>query len=151
MATPAHAPGKAAARSTTMVSVGQKFRNGSFEVTVTEVVTGVTKYGKGLGIAPATSRNGQLIAVHMKAKNVGMEPARFGSDAHRMVDTRERRFGPTQVRGFDYHAELNPDQTTQGVVIFDVASDVGLAHLIVQTDDNAVGRKARTYVAAPRP
>jgi hypothetical protein len=149
--TPAHAPTSGASSSAGMVAVGETFRNGSFEVTVTEVTTGVKKYIKGLSVAPVTSRNGQLIAVRMTAKNVSMAPAQFGSDHHRMVDTRGRRFGPTQVRGFEYHARLNPDQTTQGVVIFDVAAGVDLGHLIVQTDDNGVGQQSRTYVAAPKP
>jgi hypothetical protein len=147
MATPANAA-RQTTPATTMIDVGQPFRNGSFEVTVTELTTGVKKYDKELGVAPPVARNGQLIVVRMKAKNVGMGPARFGSDFHRIVDTRGRRFGPTQVRGFDYQAQLNPDQTTHGVVIFDVAADVKPAHVIVQTDDEAVGRKARTYVAA---
>ncbi|MEQ7011097.1 hypothetical protein ABN028_33455 [Actinopolymorpha sp. B17G11] len=150
MATPANTA-KPGTPSTTMVGVGQTFRNGSFEVTVTELTTGVKKYAKELGVAPPVARNGQLIVVRMKAKNVGMAPAQFGGAFHRIVDTRGRRFGPTQVRGFDYRAQLNPDQMTHGVVIFDVAPTVALAHVIVQTDDNAVGRKARTYVAASKP
>lgn len=131
------------------ILVGQKFRSGGFEVVVNKVHTGLRDYRVGMGMSPATTKNGQLVVAHIQAKNVGMVPAVFGTEHHQMVDTAGRHFRTEEVRGFLYRAEVNPEGAVDGVVIFDVPSTVKLAQLVIQADDRAQGKKASTLVTVP--
>jgi Domain of unknown function (DUF4352) len=134
------------ARPAVAIRVGEEFRNGSFELRVTKVQTGLTEYQAGIGAGAARSRNGQFVVAHVAARNVGMSPTPFGTRRHRMVDTTGRRFVPESVRGFDYHIPINPEATTRGIIVFDVAKAAVLATLVVQTDDHAYGPDAVTVV-----
>jgi hypothetical protein len=134
---------KAAVRS---IGVGETFRNGAFQLKVTSVQAGLHVYRYTSGMAPTKSRNGQLIVVGMVAKNVGMEPVAFGTGRHLLVDAGSRRFGTEEVRGFDYHAPINPDGSTSGFLVFDVPSSVKPHQIAVQTDDKASNARAVTLV-----
>jgi hypothetical protein len=134
------------ARPPVAVRVGEEFRNGSFEMRVTRVRTGLTEYSIGIGDRPDRSRNGQFVLIHLVARNIGLSAAPFGTRRHQMVDTTGRRYAPEDVRGFDYHLPIKPEAATRGIIVFDVAKTAELATVVLQSDDSANGPDASTVV-----
>ncbi len=150
---PAASPPAAAterARPPVVVRIGETFRNGSFELRVTMVRTDLTTYRTGVG-ATARSRNGQFVLVHVFARNVGLTATRFGTRHHRMVDTTGREVVPEDVRGFDYQMAINPEATTRGIIVYDIAKTVEVSRVVLQSDDNGTGPDASTIVDVTLP
>jgi hypothetical protein len=112
--------------------IGEPFRNGSFEVTITKVESGVKempldKTATEGGLKPFTPENGQFVFVYLSAKNVGNEPASMSITNATITDAAGKTYeasGPYLggVANNDLSDSTNqqPDTTRTGFITFDV-------------------------------
>ncbi|PZR55012.1 DUF4352 domain-containing protein [Xylanimonas oleitrophica] len=128
--TPAEAPAEAPAEQS--AGVGTAVRDGKFEFTVTAVEPGVAQVGdEFLNKAP----QGQFVLVHLTVANIGDRAQMFYDDAQKAYDAAGRQFSADTEAGIyleDSNAflkEINPGNTVEGILVFDVPTDVTLASL----------------------
>jgi hypothetical protein len=129
-----------------VAKLGVPFRNGSFEVTVTKVETGVRQLGigdvaKSGGLKPWTPKNGQYVVVHLTARNLGDAPAYCSTSDSALVDDAGRSYNSMELLsgappvgqglGGD---DLQPGISGSGFIVFDVPTSAGTpATLVLQT------------------
>jgi hypothetical protein len=125
---------------------GVPFRNGSFEVTVTRVETGVRQLdisdaAKSGGHQPWTPANGQYVVVYLTARNVSDVPAACSTSDSGLVDEAGRTYisaalvGGTPPLGQGLGSNnLQPGASGSGFVAFDVPTSAGApATLVLRT------------------
>lgn len=115
------APAAAAAGLNTPV------RDGKFEFTVTAVDPGIATIGTG-GVT--RTAQGQFILAHVSVKNIGdqAQTLTFNSGAQKLTDKQGRQAtaSPTAriyVNSQNFLAQINPGNSVQWVVVFDVPKD----------------------------
>jgi hypothetical protein len=126
--------------------LGLPFRDGSFEVTVTRVETGVRELdvddaAKSRGRRPWRPTNGQYVVVYLTARNVGNAPAFCSTTDSSLVDDAGRTYpaallvdgAPPVGQGLSV-GNLQPGASASGFITFDVPTSAGApATLMLQT------------------
>jgi hypothetical protein len=112
--------------------MGDAVRDGKFEFTVTELEDGVDQIGDDFLNEKA---QGQFVLVHMTVENVGDEAQYFDGDSQKLVDTEGRTHSADTGAAIylddsnSFLNEINPGNTVDGVVVFDVPADASAATL----------------------
>jgi hypothetical protein len=112
--------------------IGQPVRDGKFEFTVTSVEPGVARVGNEFLNKTA---QGQFVLVHLTVTNIGDEAQYLFGDNQYAYDSAGRRFSADSEAGIyleesaSFINEINPGNTVEGIVVFDVPTDVTLTSL----------------------
>ena len=112
--------------------VGDAVRDGKFEFTVTEVEPGVQEIGDEFLSQEA---QGQFVLVHLTVENIGDESQYFDGNNVTGYDAKKREFAADTEAAIylddsnSFLNEINPGNSVQGVVVFDVPADVELSQL----------------------
>ena len=143
--------------TTPVVKLGQPFRNGNVEITVTKVVFGVKLLDvdaktKAEGITGFTPDNGQFVVVYATAKNVGHAPATFSIDSSTITDVNGDTYtisaaylGPLVGQGFGDRQQ--PGVTKSGWLAFDVSPTVtAVKSVSIQSDPDVSTTNVPTVV-----
>ncbi|WP_402374593.1 DUF4352 domain-containing protein [Isoptericola rhizosphaerae] len=103
--------------------LGDAVRDGKFEFTVTELEDGVKQIGDDFLNEKA---QGQFVLVHMTVENIGDEAQYFDGDSQELVDTKGRTHSADTGAAIyledsnSFLNEINPGNTVDGVVVFDL-------------------------------
>lgn len=114
-------------------AVGEAVASGDFEVTVTDVETGVASVGDDLFGAEA---QGQFIVVSMEVTNIGDSPVTFFSSDVELTDDEARTYSADDASAIyvedsnSFLEEINPGNTVDGIVLFDVPEGVEPSTLV---------------------
>lgn len=112
--------------------VGDSVRDGKFEFTVTQVEPGVQEIGDEFLSQEA---QGQFVLVHLTVENIGNESQYFDGNNVTAYDAKNREFtADTEAAIYlddsnSFLNEINPGNSVEGVVVFDVPADVTLSGL----------------------
>ncbi|MEG3616458.1 DUF4352 domain-containing protein [Isoptericola haloaureus] len=112
--------------------LGDAARDGKFEFTVTELEDGVAQIGNEY---LNTEAQGQFVLVHMAVENIGDEAQYFDGSSQKLVDTEGRTHSADSEAAIylddsnSFLNEINPGNTVDGVVVFDVPTDATPATL----------------------
>lgn len=113
-------------------AVGTPVRDGNFEFTVTKVQRGVASVGdKVLG----EKAQGQFVLVHVTVANIGTESQLLTDSAQTLFDAKGRKFSADTtaaiyIKDNDvFLNEINPGNTVQGVLVFDMPKDAAPASI----------------------
>ncbi|WP_418275547.1 DUF4352 domain-containing protein [Isoptericola jiangsuensis] len=104
-------------------TIGEPARDGKFEFTVTEVEDGVETVGDDFLNKEA---QGQFVLVHMSVENIGDEAQYFDGGSQELVDTEGRTHSADSEAAIylddsnSFLNEINPGNTVEGVVVFDL-------------------------------
>jgi hypothetical protein len=106
--------------------IGTAVRDGKFEFTVTSVEPGVARVGDDiLGV----DAQGQFVLVHVTVTNIGDRAQMFDASSQKMFDAQGREHSADSTAGIylgdanSFLNDINPGNSIQGVVIFDVPAD----------------------------
>lgn len=113
--------------------IGDAVRDGKFEFTVNSFECGETELGDEM---LSTTAQGQFCLVSLSVENIGDESqALFGDDQY-LYDTNGREFSAdTEAQLYldeaqlTIYEEVNPGNTVEGIVVFDVPEDAELARI----------------------
>jgi hypothetical protein len=131
--------------SSETAKLGVPVRNGSFEVTVTKVETGVRQLdisdtAKSGGLKPWKPQNGQYVVVHLTARNIGNIATYCSTNNSTLVDDAGRNYSSTGLLGGappvgqGLGGDTQPGMTGSGFLVFDVPTSVGTpATLVLNT------------------
>ncbi|MDT0166472.1 DUF4352 domain-containing protein [Actinotalea sp. AC32] len=113
----------------TLPGIGTPVRDGKFEFTVTQVETGVTRVGSDM---LGEEAQGQFVLVHLTVTNIGDEAQYFDGSSQDLQDTQGRTHSADTAAaiyldGESFLNQINPGNTVEGVVVFDVPADAQLA------------------------
>jgi len=105
--------------------IGTPVRDGKFEFTVTAVDPGKSTIGTG---SLSKTAQGQFVLVHLTVRNVGTQQQVFDQSAQKMIDQQGRQLSadPTAAIYVDqqnFLAQINPGNSVEGVVAFDIPKD----------------------------
>lgn len=106
-------------------NIGEAVTTGSFEVTVTGVEDGVTFVGpEGFGEEP----QGQYVIVSITVSNTGDSAETFWDSEQKLVDDQGREHSSSSDsylldEGTTWLEEINPGNTFQGALLFDIPAD----------------------------
>ncbi|MFD2025066.1 DUF4352 domain-containing protein [Promicromonospora aerolata] len=112
--------------------VGDAVRDGKFEFTVTKVEPGVREIGDEFLSQEA---QGQFVLVHLTVENIGNESQYFDGNNVTAYDAKNREFAADTEAAIylddsnSFLNEINPGNSVEGVVVFDVPADVELSKL----------------------
>jgi hypothetical protein len=112
--------------------VGDAVRDGKFEFTVTKVEPGVQEIGDEFLSQEA---QGQFVLVHLTVENIGNESQYFDGNNVTAYDAENREFAADTEAAIylddsnSFLNEINPGNSVDGVVVFDVPADVELSQL----------------------
>jgi len=115
--------------------LGTPASTGDLELTVTGVETGVAQVGEEFGGTLLGERaQGQFVLVHLTVANTGDGPTSFASFNAKLLDAGGREFGANDaaalyIEGNSLYEEINPGNTLQGVLVFDIPADAAPAAL----------------------
>lgn len=119
--------------------IGDPVRDGKFEFTVTSVKTGVSKVGNDYANQKA---QGEYTLVSMKIENIGEEAQTFFSDNVKGIDSKDRELSSDSTATLyanqdstGWIEEINPGNSVEAVVVFDVAEGEKL--VVAQVHDSA--------------
>lgn len=121
--------------------IGDTVADGKFEFVVTQVETGVATVGSEYINRDA---QGQFILVHLRVTNIGDQAQRFSNTAQKAIDDQGRTHSADTTAAIYMDeaqtllAEINPGNTLEGVLIFDVGTDVTLTS--VELHDSSLSR-----------
>lgn len=124
---PAEDEAAAEAPEENSAGIGEAVASGDFEVTVTDVESGVASVGDDMFGAEA---QGQFVVVSMEVTNVGDSPVMFLSSDIELSDAEGRTYAADEVSAMyvedsnSFLEEINPGNTVDGVVLFDVPEEV---------------------------
>lgn len=135
--TPTPAATKAAAKPAAKPApagpkIGSKVRDGKFEFVVTGVKCGITSVGSEY---LNTKAQGQFCRVAMKISNIGDEAQSMFADNQLAFDAKGRKFSAdSEASIYDEKSqvlweEINPGNTVNGFVFFDVPKDAKLVKM----------------------
>ncbi|MEV6961913.1 DUF4352 domain-containing protein [Streptomyces sp. NPDC051207] len=102
--------------------LGDPVRDGKFQFTVTRIQPGVQQIGGEFG----KDAQGQFILVHVTVSNIGNESQLFDGSAQKLFDTKNREFSADTEAAIyldeskSFLNEINPGNTVEGIVVFDV-------------------------------
>jgi Domain of unknown function (DUF4352) len=101
--------------------IGDPVQDGDFTFTVTAVEDG----RQSLGGPPATRvPRGQFVLVYFTVHNRVLSPSLFAEEYQYLTDGDGRKYeGHIVDRGDLFQADINPGNTVEGVLVFDIASD----------------------------
>lgn len=106
--------------------VGAKVRDGKFEFVVTKVEDGGTQIGDANFGEKA---QGQFTLVRLSITNIGDKPQTMFTDVQTVLDAKGRKFTPNSMAGIHipdndvWISEINPGNTVQGTLVFDMPKD----------------------------
>ncbi|MFC4555487.1 DUF4352 domain-containing protein [Georgenia faecalis] len=106
--------------------IGDAVRDGKFEFVVTGIETGVAAVG---GDLFGEEAQGQFVLVHMTVTNIGDAAQYFSGDDQILVDAAGREHSASSSAGLaiedndTFYNEINPGNTVDGTVVFDVPTD----------------------------
>lgn len=105
--------------------VGTPVADGKFEFTVTNVEQGVGRVGSDMFGEDA---QGQFLLVHVTVRNVGDEAQYFDSSSQKLVDAQGRQHSADSAAaiyldGSSFLESVNPGNSVEGIVVFDVPVD----------------------------
>jgi hypothetical protein len=156
---PLDAGGTVVAPSQAAAKLGVPFRNGSFEVTVTKVETGVRQLNisdaaRSSGFKPWTPKSGQFVVVYLTAKNVDTAPTTCTTHNNRIVDDTGASYSSVVLEGGAPPVgqglgvgDQPPGGIASGYVAFDVpASAAKPVTLLLQTKAYGTTTNAPTVV-----
>lgn len=112
--------------------VGDAARDGKFEFTVVKVEPGVKEIGDDFLSQKA---QGQFVLVHLTVENIGDEAQYFDGSNVTAYDGKNREFAADTEAAIylddsnSFLNEINPGNSVEGVVVFDVPADVTLSRL----------------------
>jgi hypothetical protein len=111
--------------------VGDPVRDGKFEFTVNSVECGETELGDDI---LGTTAQGQFCLVSLTVENIGDEPQSLFGDNQYLLDSEGRKFSAdTEAQLYldegqlTIYEEVNPGNSVEGIVVFDVPEGVELA------------------------
>jgi hypothetical protein len=117
-ATPAAAP------------IGTPAQTGNLAITVTKVEPGVAQVGTEVGgTLLGEKAQGQFVLVHVSVENVGAEAESFSDMNAKIYDAEGREFEANSAAGIyiegndSLFGEINPGNTLQGVLVYDLPVD----------------------------
>lgn len=106
--------------------IGTAVRDGKFEFTVTAVEPGVGRVGDDL---LGVDAQGQFVLVHVTVTNIGDAAQMFDSSSQKLFDAQGREHSADSTAGIylgdanSFLNDINPGNSIQGVVVFDVPAD----------------------------
>lgn len=106
--------------------LGTAVRDGKFEFTVTAVEPGVARVGDDL---LGVDAQGQFVLVHVTVTNIGDAAQMFDSSSQKLFDAQGREHSADSTAGIylgdanSFLNDINPGNSIQGVVVFDVPAD----------------------------
>jgi hypothetical protein len=112
--------------------VGDPVRDGKLEFTVTKIETGVAEIGDEFFGKKA---QGQFLLVHVKVENIGDEAQTFFGENITALDAEKREFSADTEAAIyldesnSFISEINPGNTAEGIVVFDVSKDTKITTL----------------------
>jgi hypothetical protein len=115
-----------------VAGIGDPVRDGKLEFTVTKIETGVAEIGDEFFGKKA---QGQFLLVHVKVENIGDEAQTFFGDNFTALDADDREFSADTEAAIyleesnSFINEINPGNTAEGIVVFDVPKDTKIATL----------------------
>lgn len=116
--------------------LNERVEVGDLAITVTGVEGGITEASDVLGDYTA---DGQYVAVSITAENTGSEPTYFESNGQKLYDADSRQFGhdtdaTIAMDEGPFLGELNPGQSGDFTVVFDIPADAEFDHIEVSDD-----------------
>lgn len=119
-----------------LVGLNERVEVGDMAFTVTGVEGGLTEASGALG---TFSAGGQYVSVSITAENIGSEPTYFENNAQELYDTEGRQFGhdtdaTIALDDGPMMGELNPGQSGDFTVVFDLPADAEFDHIEVSDD-----------------
>lgn len=105
--------------------IGAPVRDGKFEFVVTAVDPGKST----IGTAPLDrTAQGQFVLVHISVRNIGSKQQMFDQSSQKMIDQQGRQLSPDTTSGIyvdpnNFLAQINPGNSVQGVLVFDIPKD----------------------------
>ena len=121
--------------------IGDPVRDGKFEFTVNSVDCGEAELANDIFSITA---QGQFCMVSLTVENIGDEPQSLFGDNQYLLDTQGRQFSADseaqlylEEAQLTIYEEVNPGNTVEGIVVFDVPEDVELAG--IELHDSAFG------------
>lgn len=115
-------------------SIGESVRDGKFEFVVKSVKCGETTVGTNEYLQDKAT--GQFCRVSMSIKNIGNEAQSLFGDNQKLLDNQGREFSydstatiyaSSDDSGSTWFDQINPGNTVEGDLIFDVPTDVEIA------------------------
>jgi hypothetical protein len=112
--------------------LGDPVRDGKLEFTVTKIETGVSEIGDEYFGKEA---QGQFLLVHVKVENIGDEAQTFFGENLTALDADDREFSADTEAAIyldesnSFINEINPGNTVEGIVVFDVPKDTKITAL----------------------
>lgn len=109
----------------TAANIGTPVRDGKFEFTVATIDPGVST----IGTDPLTATaQGQFVLVHLTVRNIGDQQQLLDQSAQQMIDQRGRQLSSAPGDAFlvdpqNFLAEINPGNSVDGVLVFDIPTD----------------------------
>jgi hypothetical protein len=100
--------------------IGDPVRHGDFTFTVTAVEDGPPYLG---GPPTFLQPRGQFVLVHVTVRNDGASPRLFAEEYQYLIDDAGQRSEGYIDRGDLFQADINPGNTVEGTLVFDMASD----------------------------
>ncbi len=127
--TPSEASASEAAPEQPAAVIGTAVRDGKFEFTVTQVETGVKRIGNDV---LGQDAQGQFVLLHLTVTNIGTEAQYFDGSSQKLHDAAGRTFSADTTAGIyldqsnSFLNQINPGNSVQGIVVFDVPADTVL-------------------------
>jgi hypothetical protein len=112
--------------------IGDTVADGKFEFVVTAVETGVAQVGDEFFNQTA---QGQFVLVRMTVTNIGDQAQYFDGSSQKLLDTAGRTHSADTGAAIylgdseSFLNQINPGNTVEGVVVFDIPADAALASL----------------------
>ncbi|GAB3274643.1 DUF4352 domain-containing protein [Microbacterium lacusdiani] len=113
-----------------LAPIGTAAQTGNLAITVTKVEPGVAQVGEEVaGTLFGEKAQGQFVLVHVSVENVGTEAESFSDMNAKVYDAEGREFEANSAAGIyidgndSLFGEINPGNTLQGVLVFDLPAD----------------------------
>jgi hypothetical protein len=119
-----------------VAGIGDPVRNGDFTFTVTAVEDGPPALRRPDGFVQP---RGQFVLVHVTVRNDGPSPRLFAEEHQYLFDGEGRKSEGSIDRGDLFLADINPANTVEGVLVFDMASDAVPAAIELHDSPTSAG------------
>ncbi len=113
-------------------AIGDAVRDGKFEFVVTDIEAGLESVGAEFLSEEA---QGQFVLVHTTVSNIGDEGQTLYDGDQLLMDTEGRQHSANSMAGLviekndTFFNEINPGNTVEGVIVFDIPTDAEPASL----------------------
>lgn len=119
-----------------MAPIGTPAQTGNLSITVAKVEPGIAQVGTEVGgTLLGEKAQGQFVLVHVSVENVGTEAESFADMNAKVYDAEGREFEANSAAGIyiegndSLFGEVNPGNTLQGVLVFDLPADAAAERL----------------------